>query len=322
MLRWCWAIIVMLLAMEANAQRTELALINDLVEILQYRDTIGYTKLFPKDDSFHRWQPLLMAHASRYQAPPHYLNREEAALNFVDIIKRGRAEEIHWKTIVLMRYELEEASDGIKLGRDSLPFSVFQGYIFIRDQKTGKVYTLSMANMIVARGKWYCGEIVSVLQASTKEEFLKKLKEEKELLKKMASGEPLSKDSTGTDEEEKEIVERKFYKGWFDDDVEVQFYVQHIKGDCPEPACTYEALFKFGDDEWVKMSGTKDTTGKWTFTEEAATMELTLDSEIYTGIWSAGPTQSEYEASMKESPLSPSKAKEYDEMIRSGIPAE
>ena len=139
----------------------------------------------------------------------------------------------------------------------------------------------------------------------------------------MASGASLTTDSTGkTDDEEKEIVERKFYRGWFDDDVPVQFYVQHIKGDCAEPACTYEALFKFGDDEWVKMSGAKDTAGTWIFTEEAATMELTLDSEIYTGIWSAGPTQSEYEASMKESPLSPSKAKEYDEIIRSGIPVE
>ncbi len=322
MLRLYLPLLLFLTPLFLSAQQpTEQALIATIVSKLNQKDTLGYTKLFPKRDSLNIWRPQLLSHASPFHQPPHYLSREEAEMNFADIMYRGRGEGIHWRTIVLLRYEIEESKNGVRLSRDEMPFSDFQGYVFVRDQKTGKIFTLSIANIIIAGGKWYGGEIISVLPASTKEAFLTALEEEKKLLKMQADGTAPPRDSSFADDEDDdlkpshEIVDRKLYKGWFDEETSVELYIRYLKGNCAEPACSWEALFKFGDDDWVAMQVSKTDAGNWLFTEAGGSMELELTAQTFTGTWAADKNGTEYEARMKEAPVSPTKIQELDEML-------
>jgi hypothetical protein len=96
----------------------------------------------------------------------------------------------------------------------------------------------------------------------------------------------------------------------------VQLYVRYIKGPCAGGVCSWEALFKFGDqDEWVPMTIAKNKEGNWIFTEELGGMELKLDGSVYTGTWAAGDTKTEYEVYFKESSLSSKKANALDKAM-------
>ena len=164
-----------------------------------------------------------------------------------------------------VRYELEKIRRGRDLITEKISPLRFLGYVFIKDMLNRKTYTFTVFDIMQVNGLWYGGELAHIYKASTKDEYAKELAAEKKRLHDKELGivdtSDLAKENSSSDEEEeqkmpkmKEIMDRKFYKGKFDNEISVQLYIRHIKGGCPEIICAWDALFKFGDqDEWVKL---------------------------------------------------------------------
>ena len=117
----------------------------------------------------------------------------------------------------------------------------------------------------------------------------------------------------------KEILDRKFYRGKFDNEISVQLYVRHIKGGCPEIICAWDALFKFGDqDEFVPMEVSRTPDGKWLFTEELVGMELVLNGEQYSGSYDSSSDKTEYEVKFSEATISNKRLEAMDAQLDLG----
>lgn len=113
----------------------------------------------------------------------------------------------------------------------------------------------------------------------------------------------------------KEVVDRKYYKGKFDEEIPVELYVRYMK-DAKGRVNNWDALYKFGDmPKYVKMDVSKDNDGKWQFEEAVAVLELELSGKIYTGSWTNGITQTGYEAELNQVDLSQKKSEELDYIL-------
>ena len=332
-----------LVACSVRAQvKTEADVVETVIRSLQNKDSWAYIDLFPGIDSMSSW---ILKYADKssepykrmlYMQDNYYAKldfdssiHDEANKQFEYFQKKGTALGIHWDQIVFVRYELEKIRRGRDLISEKIAPLRFLGYVFFKDMLTRKTYALTIFDMMQVNDMWYGGELANVFEASTKDEFEHALAEERKKERMRAQGiidttesnKPITFDEVDDDKPSsmKEVMDRKFYKGEFDDEISVQLYVRHIKGNCPDIICSWEALFKFGDqDEFVKMSVSRTPDGKWLFTEELGGMELELKGNMYIGSYASSSDKTEYEVKLVETPIPLKKVQALDEMLEMG----
>jgi hypothetical protein len=118
---------------------------------------------------------------------------------------------------------------------------------------------------------------------------------------------------------EKIVAERKYYNGFFDNEIAVQLYVRSMKGGCPSGICSWEAIYKFGDqDDYILLEVTRSPDGKWQMSEVPpnAVMDLELKNNVFTGTWIAGENQTGYDVKLPETPASAKKIQRLDAILK------
>lgn len=320
---------------------TEKDLVQEIINMLQTGDDSGYAKLFPTmqimGDAVETFTPkdsFQTDRINRLRSNMRQLNQFDPELNLkiVDMMnfvrKKGADSGVHWGDILIAKYELDKQ----RLPRELVGFELIaplrmQGYIFIRDMLTRRRYAIAVRDVFLIGDKWYGGLTLNILEASNAVEYEEELAiETRELQKLMLLKEQgildsvlAAKDSIkkakayamgsiGDEEEEageqlyKDIVDRKVYTGFFDKNIEVELYVRSLKGPCPDPVCTWEAMYKFGDmDEYIILDVERKPDGTFVFTEEElGVMELKMMGDTYTGNWISMRDKTEYEVYLKE----------------------
>ena len=112
-----------------------------------------------------------------------------------------------------------------------------------------------------------------------------------------------------------EVVDRRLYKGLFDDDIAVELYVRYMR-DGNGKVTNWDGLYKFGDmQDYVKLEITKAEDGKWMMEEPAGIMELELNLKVYTGSWTNGDNQTGYDVELTQKDLSQAKSMKLDRIL-------
>jgi hypothetical protein len=326
-------------------QKSEEALVNKIIHCFANKDDSGYAKLFPKAEdlmkiaaNYHDTGVVEARRLNNIRSNPKALMQFDPAYNpdilkdFDFIYQKGVDSGLHWSDALIARYNLEKSM----LTREMIGFEKvvpyrLQGYIFLQDLLTRRVYCIAIKDVHGYDGKWYGGRIVNMLEAESIEEYYEKLAREKKVLKDVliaqvyASADtagqaedsatlaaskkpaPVVKKTDEEDDEEKkhvttQVVERKLYKGTYDKEIGLELYVRSLKGNCPQAICAWEALYKFSDrDEYIKLTVTKGENGKLVFTEEdAGVMELTFRNGTATGDWTSFKDKTSYEVELSE----------------------
>lgn len=123
-----------------------------------------------------------------------------------------------------------------------------------------------------------------------------------------------------TNNTKKEIVNRKYYEGKFDEEIPVKLYVRYMKDSKKGMVIYWDALYKFGDQvDYVKLNVSKSPEGKWLFEEPIASMELDLTNKHYSGDWINNDNQTGYDVQMDESPLSQPMMDKLDQILDKGL---
>lgn len=321
------------------AQRdTEQELVQDIINYIQTADDSAYASLFPPFDmmaqAVYNYQPkdsFQMERINKMRRNLKELRQFDPQMNTTIVERMNFVREkavdsgLHWGDILIAKYELDKQRLPYKqIGFELVAPIRMQGYIFIRDMLTRRRYGIAVRDIYLINEKWYGGVVLNILESSTSVEYEESLRdEEKELERLMAykqaglldsilaAKDSLRKLATGgfdDDEEEedetifKEISQRKFYTGYFDKQVEVELYIRGIKGACPDIACSWEAMYRFGDiDEYIVVDVEKREDGTFVFTEEdMGVMEIKLSGTTFTGTWTAFSDKTEYEVYLKE----------------------
>ncbi len=102
--------------------------------------------------------------------------------------------------------------------------------------------------------------------------------------------------TAGTDDDKqqvrKEVIDRKYYEGKFDNEIPVKLYVRYMKDPKSAKVVAYDGLYKFGDQKsYAKLTITRADDGKWTMEDEVGVMELVLKDKAYTGSWTNNENQ-------------------------------
>ena len=118
----------------------------------------------------------------------------------------------------------------------------------------------------------------------------------------------------------REVVDRRYYKGKFDDEIPVELYVRYMKDANGKVTKYWDALYKFGDmSEYVKLDVSKTDENKWLFEEPVATMELDLNGKVYSGGWTNGENQTGYDAELTQTSISQTKIIQLDMILENGL---
>jgi hypothetical protein len=319
-------------AIEAPA-KTEKELIARIVKSLRDEDSAAHSSQFMQFDDL--WKLVInfrdtnvvagMQVAQLRQAPntirkfdPFF--NPQIGLDFNHVIEKGEDSAVHWDKIELARYELKKIGMTEEMvGYNYIAPLRFQGYIFVRDNFTRKIFAIAVTDIQNIKGNWYGGHVVDIFEADTEDKYLAKLKREEAWYKKLlAEGIDIdsmkrSIDSIKNADSEhgadsgvvltrKEVVERKYYFGLLDDEIPVTLYVQYLRGGCKEKVCEWIAIFKFDEEgEYIKTSVHKEN-GKWYFTQEPdkSVLELEIKGKAFEGTFLSIKDQIEYEAYFEE----------------------
>lgn len=346
----------------------ESELVGNLLLSMQYKDTISYAALFQPFDSL--WYKIMTysGSADDMEAIAHIRQHPEKVqqydpmfnpsiiYNYYNVLKKGEDSGLHWDRIVLDRFELQRMPLTRDIvGYEKIAVNRFQGYVFIKDMLTRRIFAFTIKEMQNIDGLWYGGQVLNIFEASTVEEYQDKLAAEIRRQKMLAAlgltekdlalidsvhqygagnGTKAAKDeqdeqdamNADTDHqfgglETREVVDRKFFGGTFDNEIPVKLYIRYLKGNCPEGICAWEAIYKFGDQqEYIKLDVSKAPDGRWIFTEDPpiGSMDLTFKNGVFTGNWGSTENQTGYDVRMTQLELSPQKAQELDKIIEGG----
>ncbi|MBA3828672.1 MAG: hypothetical protein H0X33_07030 [Taibaiella sp.] len=333
--------------------RSEAELIARTLNCLQYADTFTYDALFPTTDTV--WKQIVEYRATDQQQSekigyirmhPEKVRQFDPFYNplinksFAYVEKKGSDSGIHWHDILLMRYELQK----IKLTRDMVGYELvvpirYKGFVFIKDMISRKDYVFAMNEVQMMNNFWYGGQVINIFEARSVDEYLAKDFAEMRLRKRMQelgiTDEIAATDSLGNkvkqnedeDEDEskkpqKEVADRKYYVGKFDNEIPVKLYIRYLKGNCPGGVCSWQAIYKFGDqDDYIKLDVEKKADSTWEFTEDPPIggMDLKLKGKIYTGNWMGADNETGYDVRLTESDASPAKVKALDNIIENHL---
>lgn len=322
-----------------NAQmKTDKDLVNEIITNLQTGDDSMFGEQFPK---FQFLQQLVYAYqpADEYQGERIYklkgkfneLKKFDPEFNPKLLgmfhFARDKASDsgMHWSDILIARYVLDKQF----LPRELIGFEYIapirlSGYIFVQDMLTRRKYCIAVRDIMLLEDKWYGGTVLNILEASTIPEYEERLMQEEEEMRKLMIAKQNGtldsilalKDSVRqskikvsmSDDEDKQntifkdVMDRKVYWGYFDNQLPVDLYVRFIKGACPETICEWEAMYKLDDiDEYIILDVTRNEDGTFIMTEEdVGVMELKLEGNTFTGTWTSFSDKTEYEVYLKE----------------------
>ncbi|HEY1030356.1 MAG TPA: hypothetical protein VGD89_01170 [Flavipsychrobacter sp.] len=347
MKQWLHSLIVIITLLYGGdafaQQKSEEALVNKILFTLARQDDSAYAALFPKyeelvklansytsDDviSTNRINQLRSNLQAMQQFDPAF--NPEIIADFKAVNKKGIDSGLHWRDMLLARYELEKAYLPKELiGFERVVPYRLRGYIFVQDLLTRRTFCVTVKDIHGYNNVWYGGRVVNVLEAETIDEYQQKLaaeiKVERAKLTAMlypddtagaasdsaallaAAAAKQKKAAVDDDEEEKklvvtEVVERKLYTGKFDNELKVELYVRGLRGSCAEPVCAWQAIYRFQDsDEYIKLDVTRSPDGKFIFTEEdIGVMEVAIKAGKVTGEWTSFKDKTEYIVDLTE----------------------
>ncbi len=279
--------------------------------------------------------------------------------DFDYVIKKGIDSGIHWHDIILAGYELQKTPLTRSLaGLDKIMELRFHGFIFVEDMLTRRRYCIGVKEIECIKGKWYGGHLINILEAKTIDEYYAKVViERKKLLhpelfvqaKDTAAAEDEPETTVADNEEEdannflkmsqyieedkpkekktsRQVSERFYYTGMFDNEIPVELYIRGLKGNCPEISCSWEAMYKFRDhDEFIKLIVERTPEGKWLMTEDpdVGALELELHDGKFTGVWISLKDKTEYDVIFNEKKaVKSSKLFDMDDIIENGLYAQ
>jgi len=317
--------------------KTEAEHVQKIIQSLKAQDSMAYAAVFPSADTMLRVTLRKAPPSSdEYQRSRYLLESPEmivyqdsmimkqAGALYNPVVERGKKIGIHWEDIQMSRFELEALAKTKDAALEAIVSERFVGYLFIEDMQTRKIFTLSLSEIMKIDGKWYGGELNYVFEANNKDAFNALVLAEKIRLRKgLPDTTAVAEDSTSVKDEDdqplqrKQIADRKLYTGFLDDEIPVSLYIRYIKGDCPETVCSWEAIFKFGDNEYVRQSVSKTADGKFNFVEEetGGVLDVELKGAILSGVFSATIDKVDYDAELKEKTMSKKKLESLDAII-------
>lgn len=320
--------------------KSEGELVMQTLTMLSNKDALGYKALFPDMDLISQAVLKQADTGSSEFRTMYYLRERPDEMNaygqvldsvlmstFNNVLDEAAKMNIHWPHVLLARYELEKQRESRDAIYEKVVPERFLGYVFIKDPVDNATYCYTIGDLMQIQGKWYGGTLTHIFEASTKFAYDQQLAKYKEAKRKgktfvWKEKDPDSEEDSTQSQETKQgplktVVERKYYTGTFDNEIPVQLYVRYLKGTCPEGVCSYEAVFKFGDqDEYVYMSVVK-TDNHWVFTEDPGTgvMDLQFKESVYTGAWTSSTDQTGYEVHLSETVPGNKKLRSLDQLF-------
>lgn len=322
--------------------KTEKQLVNEVLLALQTNDDSTYATLFPKFNLL--WGKLVqyqdtnvwrMRRVANMRVHPELVKKHDPVFNpriletFKNVYEKGLDSNIHWKDLLISGYQLQKKPMTHEMrGFEVIAPIRMEGYIFVMDMLTRKKYCIAITNIFHIDDNWYGGEILNILEASSPEEYRRKLIIEEKVMDELwialengeldsiiavrdsikknnivvSYDEDDEKDGNDTLKIFKEVTVRKLYTGKLDNEIDVILYLRGLKGSCPEVACSWEAVYKFGDlDEYILLEVTIKEDGIWSFEEEdVGVMELKKIAKNFMGAWISFKDNTEYEAMLTE----------------------
>lgn len=340
--RYVCVAIVLLFTVSNNATaqvRTEKELIDEIVLNLQMGGDSSYASLFPFYDTL---KEIVMTHSdpdsyktvrlNTLRTNVGYLRHFDPEFNsdilgmFHFVRQKAIDSNLHWNDILIARYVLDKQ----RLPRELIGFELIaplrlQGLIFVKDMLTRKTFGIAVKDVLMIDGKWYGGQVVNILEASNETEYNEKLrlemKEMQALLEAKEDGtldsilavkariheEKIKIEAKEFEEQsalnmDKEVVDRKLFRGFYDKEIYLELYVRYIKGGCPETICFWEAMYQFEDyDGFVPLQVSRKEDGTYMFVEEdMGVMEVKKKGNLLVGKWIAFSDKTEYEIILKE----------------------
>jgi len=316
---------------------TEQDMLDRIFSCIQTKDAYSYAGLFPESDSLAYWiikvadpkSDQFFTMQAQLENPETGM-RKDSAMNarlmkeFDRIMQRGDKMGINWGALVPVRHELLQARKTRDTLYEKLAPVRFKGYLFMRDMLTRKTYGVALADIMYIQGSWYGGEILNIYQAATADEYLTRQAKERGRIEKGLPGNfGMDEEETAVDTTEervtirKQVLDRKIFTGTFDNEIAVQLYIRYLRGGCPETICSWDGLFKFGEDEYVRVEISRTSDSTWHFEEKGGdgVMDLKLDGETFTGVWVAPSDQTSYEAELSDTPVSNKKLRSLDAIL-------
>ena len=341
--------------------RTEVGLMNNVVTCLTNKDSIGYFYLFPPFDTLWRMvmhnqdnnpdaQRALNALKEHPQAllqfDPYY--NPKIMSRFENVLLKGEDSGIHWNGLAMQRYELVKENPTRDLpGYDNISPERFKGYIFVRDVIGRLTFCITIMEIQKINGYFFGGQVINILEASSIDQYILKETQERKYFEWMekhrnddsvktpvalkkagdtSGGKNKNLQIVNTDDEKtqirKQVIDRKYYEGKFDDEIPVKLYIRYLKDVKSGTLTFFEGLYRFGDQaNYVKLDITKDADGKWLMNDDppVGTMELELENKTYTGSWTNNENGTGYDAVLKQTVISEKKLVQLDNMLEKGI---
>ena len=273
---------------------------------------------------------------------------------FYNVIKKGEDSGIHWKSVAIQRYELYKEEGTLQLsGYEKIAPERFKGYLFLRDILGRLTFCITISEIQKIQGYYFGGQLQNIIEASTIDQFFAKEKEEQKYFDWLArhpesdptlldstikaKADSLKQGDTGAnkidilniiipDEEgtqtRKEVVDRKYYEGKFDDEIPVKLFVRYMKDPKSGNKVAYDGLYKFGDQkEYVKLTIIINPEGKWIMDDELplGSMELDLKNRVYTGTWLNNESQTGYDVVLTQTVIQPRKLEQLENILEKGL---
>ena len=324
---------------------------NSIVSCLQHKDTSGYYYLFPPFDTLWRMVINNSDHTPEAEKQLDNLKKHPQALidfdpfynhqimaHFGYVLSKGEDSGINWKDIVVERYEFQTESMTRNLeGYDKIAPDRMMGYLFVKDLTGRLTFCITIKEIQKIKGFYYGGQVVNILEASTKDQYLAKEEKERQYFEWLAKhpvidtpkvdSAKINQDSlaaAGDDDNtkiRKEVVERKYYEGQFDNEIPVSLYVRYMKDLHTGKVAYYDGLYKFGDQkEYVRLEITV-TDDKWIMEDDppVGTLELVLKNRIYTGSWLNNDNATGYDVVLKQADLPERKMEQLERILEKGL---
>lgn len=318
--------------------KSEQSLVHKLEGCLADRDAECYIRLWPGLDTmttlvlqYSDSNSAEFREAYGFQDDPVRIMRADSLFNarlraeFDTLIKHGERMGIRWESLVSVRYELVKQRETRQQLYEKLAPTRFTGYLFFTDAISRRTYGLMVGDIIELNKAYYGGRFGGLYEARTRDEWEDAhyyFRKHPEALVDTTAQQPAGHaDEDQQDRNTKTpemIADRKLYTGYLDNEIPIQIYIRSLKGGCPQGICSWEAIYKFGDqDEWVLLLITRSDGDKWQFVEEPpnGTMELVMKGKTYTGDWNAGDGQTGYDVKVTEAPMSEKKISRLDAMF-------
>ncbi len=331
MLRFLFYCLLLWILTPARAQKKQPALpeavyINQLAAALAQPQPAPYVALMPSAEVLYDLQPVLpkllrtlepdsLEVATDGVGPVLARNAERWFQRFRD---ESDAMRLRWNTLRLARYELIKQPPTRDSLLEQLAPDRYMGYVFFLDPMRQKTFAVKVRGLFGYGGKLWGGALAAIYPAETIAAYEAHAEAARRAAAKGESYVAFQPEETDDDEDEDwgnpspkakgdaqpkgVVAERRYFTGFFDDEIPVHLFIRGYRGNCQEGVCRWNAIMLVGDeDDWVGLSMVKKEES-WLFTEvpNKATMELKPEKTFLKGTWTATDDNTGYEVELVE----------------------